>query len=334
MTMENYKLAWQNIVGHKNKIEHLKKMVAEQKFPHAIIFSGSEGIGKRKVAESCAAALLCSNSKDGEPCGVCENCRLVVGKSHPDFYVVEAAETKTTRIIKIGQIRELQTETSLRPIKAALRVVILDGAEFMNNPSANCLLKTLEEPPSQTIFILLTANRAGLLMTLRSRCVTLNFDNLTSEEIKFALLQREISPAEAEKLSIISGGSLGRALALAETGGYELRESALNFVERLCADEITNEDIFTKGIQISSWSRNQFSEFVIYIQKILHDIYFAGKGEVYNSDLTERLNKIKISERKIYSMIEIGVKIHKRIKSNANLRLLAESYLMLLKKNI
>ena len=127
--MENYKLSWKNLIGHATTIDYLKKNIAYEKFPHAVIFSGEEGIGKRLTAEICAAALLCENQTDGEPCGECENCRLVAARSHPDFYVVEAEDNKkTARNIKIGQIRDLQTEAALRPINSARRVMIIDGA--------------------------------------------------------------------------------------------------------------------------------------------------------------------------------------------------------------
>lgn len=329
--MENFKFSWKNIVGHTAKIEQLKKIIVEEKFPHAVIFSGGEGIGKKKIAETCAAVLLCKNAEGGEPCGVCENCKLISAGSHPDFYVVEPETTKTTKTIKIAQIRTLQAEASLRPVQADLRVVLIDGAEFMNNPAANCLLKTLEEPPSQTIFILLTANCAGLLMTLRSRCRTVNFDKLTTEEILSELLRREIESDKAKKISIIADGSLGRALNLAESGGYELRESALDLIERFSVGEVTSEDIFTKGKQISDWSKEQFSDFVIYVQKILRDIFLLGESDLYNPDFEGRLKNIKIDKKNLSAMISEGVEIRRRLNSNANLRLLAESYLFRLK---
>lgn len=321
--------SWKNIIGHAEIIEQLKKNSVARKIPHAIIFSGVEGIGKRKIAETFASSLLCENLIDGEPCGVCPNCKLMAGKSHPDFYVVEPEATKTTRNIKIGQIRALQSQVALKPVQAERRVVIIDGAEFMKNEAANCLLKTLEEPPGATIFILITANRAGLLMTVRSRCVTINFERLTDEQIKSELLWRGID--NAEKISIISGGSLGRALKLAESGGYEMRETALDLIERICRKDFSNEDIFTKGAQISEWTREQFADFVTYIQKILRDIFLLGQTELYNPDFETRLSQIKISEEKLTAMFEIGTDVYKKLKSNANLRLLAESYFLRLK---
>ena len=322
-------LTWKNIIGHAEIISQLKKNSVERKIPHAIIFSGAEGIGKRKIAEIFAASLLCENLVDGEPCGVCPNCKLMAGKSHPDFYVVEPEATKTTRNIKIGQIRALQSQVALKPVQAERRVVIIDGAEFMKKEAANCLLKTLEEPPGATIFILITANRAGLLMTIRSRCMTINFERLTAEEIKTELLRREID--SAEKISIISGGSLGRALKLAESGGYEMRGTALDLIERICRKDFSNEDIFTKGAQISEWTREDFADFVTYIQKILRDIFLLEQSELYNPDFKERLSEIKISEEKISEMLKISTDVYKKLKSNANLRLLAESYFLRLK---
>ena len=332
MTMEKFKLSWENLFGHATNVEHLKKNIAEQKFPHAVIFSGVEGIGKRLTAEICAAALLCDNQHDGEPCGVCENCRLTAARTHPDFYVVEPESTKTARNIKIGQIREMQTEASLRPINSARRVVIIDGAELMNNAAANCLLKTIEEPPSQTIFILLTASRSNLLMTIRSRCITINFDKLSAEQIQRALINQGVDESEAARLSVIADGSFGRALKLKDSGGSQLREEALDTIEKIYRAELTNEDIFTYGAKVADWSRDNFADFLTHVQKILRDICFAEVLEPYNSDLTSRLVNIKIPERKIFAMITIGAQFNRRLKSNANLRLLAEAYLFQLRK--
>lgn len=325
-------ISWGNLIGHAATITYLKKSIADEKFPHAVIFSGEEGIGKRLAAELCAAALLCENPVDGSPCGVCESCRLVAARSHPDFYVVEAEATKTTRNIKIGQIRDMQAEAALRPINSARRVVIIDGAELMNNAAANCLLKTIEEPPSQTIFILLTANRSSLLMTIRSRCMTVHFDKLTPAQIANELINRGVEVQEAERLSVIAGGSFGRALTLKDSGGAELREAALNTIEKISRAELTNEDIFKHGAEVADWSRDKFADFLKHIQKILRDICFADVLELHNPDLATRLNQIKIPERKILLMIETSAEFHRRLKSNANLRLLAEAYLMQIKK--
>ncbi len=325
------KFSWQNIFGNAPRIEHLKKILSEEKFPHAVIFSGVEGIGKRKIAEICAAALLCENS-NVEACGVCESCRMLAAGSHPDFYIVEPEKSKSAPNIKIGQIRTLQNEVSLQPNHSNCRVVIIDGAELMNNAAANCLLKTLEEPTGQTIFILTSANRAGLLMTLRSRCGTINFEKISSEQIQNALEMRGVESERAETVSLIADGSFGRALKLEESGGYEIREDALNFLENLLAKKITVEEIFNRGKNFSDGSRENFSDFVTYIQKILRDVFLLNQAELYNSDLKLRLEKFKISEKTLYELFDEGKKIQRKLASNANLRLLVESYFIKLKQ--
>ena len=328
--MEN-QISWKNFVGNDATVARLKNSLAEKKFPHAVIFSGVEGIGKRKFAEICAAALMCENPAGGEPCGTCKNCVAMAAGSHPDFYVVEPEATKSTRAIKIAQIRDLQREASLRPVQSERRVVIVDGAEFMNKAAANCILKTLEEPASQTTFILLTANRAGLLMTIRSRCITVNFEKISTAQIYEKLLERNIDAVKAKTLSVVADGSLGRALSLEESGGYELRDEALSLLTQLFNRKLTEEIIFAKGKIFEKWTRENFSDFITYLQKILRDIFFIKSKKLYNIDLKEKLEYLPFPEEVLYKMIAEGTQAQRRLKSNANLRLLAESYLFRLK---
>lgn len=327
--MENF--SWQNIFGNAPRIEYLKKVLAEKKFPHAVIFSGAAGIGKRRIAETCAAALLCEKSSE-QACGTCESCRILAAGNHPDFYVVEPKNSKSAPNIKIGQIRALQSEVALQPNHSACRVVIIDGAEFMNHAAANCLLKTLEEPTGQTIFILTTANRAGLLMTLRSRCGTVNFEKIPALQIQSALENRGVEIGRAQTISLIADGSFGRALKLEESGGYEIREDALNFLEKLLAKEISIEEIFNRGKTLADGSRENFSDFVTYLQKILRDVFLLNQAALYNPDLKSRLETLAIPEKILYDLFDEGKKIQRRLKSNANLRLLAEAYFLKLKK--
>lgn len=330
--MDNFKFSWENLFGHAATVDYLRKNIANEKFPHAVIFAGVEGIGKRLAAEICAAALLCDNPTDGAPCGACENCKLIAAGTHPDFYVVEPEVAKTIRNIKIDQIRALQSEAALRPINSARRVMIIDGAELMNNAAANCLLKTIEEPPSQTIFILLTASRSSLLMTIRSRCMTINFDKLPATEIQDALIFRGVDSAEAKRLSIIAGGSFGRALKLKDSDGAQVRESALATLEKIFHKQLSNEDIFATGGQVERWTRDKFADFITHLQKILRDICLLEVSAPLNPDLAPRMRELKFSERKIFQMIETGTEFHRRLKSNANLRLLVEAYLFSLRK--
>lgn len=327
--MKNF--SWKNIFGNAPRIEHLRKILSTKNFPHAVIFAGVEGIGKRKIAENCAAALLCENPNNGEACGICASCKILAAGTHPDFYIVEPEPSKTAPNIKIGQIRDLQDEVALQPVHSICRVVIIDGAEFMNKAAANSLLKTLEEPTGQTVFILTTANRAGLLMTIRSRCGTVNFEKISADEIANALKLRGVDSSRAQTVSLIADGSFGRALKLEESGGFEIRNDALNFLEKLLAKKISVEDIFNKGKDFSADSKENFSDFVTYVQKLLRDVFLIEQDNLYNPDLKSRLVKIKIPDETLYALFDAGKSIQRKINSNANLRLLAESYFLKMK---
>ena len=330
--METFKFSWANLFGHTSTVKQLRQNIVAGTFPQAVIFSGVEGIGKRLAAQICAAALLCEKPVDGEPCGTCESCHLIAAGSHPDFSVVETEDTKSARNIKIGQIRELQNQVSLSPLNSERRVVIIDGAEFLNVAAANSMLKTLEEPSSPTIFILLTASRSSLLTTIRSRCTTVNFGKLSANEIRDELIRRDTDEATAQNLSIIANGSFGRALKLKDSDGIKLREDALSMLEKISREQFTSEDIFKFGARVDKWTRENFADFLTYVQKLLRDACLSDLSKPLNPDLSERVGQLKISEPKIFLLIETGVTFHKRLKSNANLRLLAEAYLFSLRE--
>ena len=323
---------WKEVTGHEKITEQIRNMIKARQFPNAVIFSGAEGIGKRKVAEITAMALLCEN--ENAPCGNCDSCRAFIKNSHSDFYLLEPDRTKANPIIKIEQVRELQREVAMMPVMSNSRTVLIDDAEYMNGASQNCLLKTLEEPTGLTKFILITSKMSRLLMTIRSRCMIINFERLSEEEIIKVLEEQNIE--NAKKISLISNGSLGQAIKLAQNEGLQIREDVLNFLESLIKMNV--EDIFSRGKELSSKSKEYFREWIINLQKILRDILITGtkteKKYYYNLDITERLAVIKenYSDAMIFSMLKETAETERRLNSNMTLQLLMESYFMRMKK--
>jgi len=143
--------------------------------PHALLFSGPSGIGKRQFADLFAASLLCQHpSETGQPCGECRGCTLRLAGNHPDLVEIEPEEPG--KAIKIDQIRALADFTSLSAqFDHGYKVIILEPAENMNRAAANSLLKTLEEPTENTVLMLVTSAPQRLLPTIRSRCQAINF---------------------------------------------------------------------------------------------------------------------------------------------------------------
>jgi DNA polymerase III subunit delta' len=191
------------IIGHQKNIEFLNKSIQNNKIAHAYLFYGPAHIGKTKVAEYFICSLFCSQSP---PCFKCDQCRPVLKHFHPDnFWVRENSETKK---IKIEQTRQIKEFVYASPFAANYKIVIIDKSDCLTLAAANSLLKILEEPPTQSILILMARNFKNLPVTLRSRCQSLRFVSPTSQELD-EFLKNKYFLKEKERKEII-GLSLGR----------------------------------------------------------------------------------------------------------------------------
>ncbi len=180
--------------------------------PHALLLAGPEGIGRRHFAEALAASLLClSPQADGSACGACQACQLRQAGTHPDLLTLSPEASK---VIRIDQIRELIERLGLSRHHAAWRVVIIEPAEAMNVAAGNALLKTLEEPPPETLLILLASRPARLPATIRSRCQRLSLA-MPPRDAALAWL-REQGAEAAEELLDLAGGAPMTALAFGQ----------------------------------------------------------------------------------------------------------------------
>jgi DNA polymerase-3 subunit delta' len=170
-----------------------------------------------------AQALNCLNPKNADACGVCTACSKIARGVHPDILIVEPGETGS---IKIDQVRDVVERAGYRPFEGRRRVVIIDDADALVPQAQNALLKTLEEPPPSSVFILVTSRPDVLLPTVRSRCPRLQFRPLPAGDIAAALAARGRSDAEARAVAATADGSLGRALATSGDTLVEAREIA------------------------------------------------------------------------------------------------------------
>ena len=218
-------LRWQDILGHERNIERLRTMLREGRLPHALLFSGVAGVGKKKVARLVAAALLCK--KADAPCGDCPSCRAFLAGTHPD-YIEAAPESrgKGARVLRIEAVREIEKKAARKPLLSGRLVVLMDEADAMNEAAANSLLKTLEEPQGEVFFLLVTEKRAALLPTILSRVRDLHFGALPPAVIERHLLAQGVEGGQAKMLAAAADGSLSHALLLLEEDGLQLVEDA------------------------------------------------------------------------------------------------------------
>ena len=161
-----------DISGHRRLTDLLARSIERGTLPPASIFAGPAGVGKRAAAIAVAQALNCLTPKSGDACGVCAACTRIARGVHPDVLVVEPGDSGN---IRIEPIREAVDRTAFKPFEGKRRAVIVDEADAMVPQAQNALLKTLEEPPASSVFILVTARPDSLLPTVRSRCIRLWF---------------------------------------------------------------------------------------------------------------------------------------------------------------
>ncbi len=211
--------------GHGRAKEQIRAALDAGRLPHALLFSGPSGVGKRQMALALAQALLCE-ATSGRPCGACTGCVKVAGGIHPAVLTVAADPESKSREIVLKQITALSETLSRTPGEGGLYVVVLDGADAMNLHAQNAFLKTLEEPMSPAHFVLVTSDPNRLLPTVRSRCQIVRFGALGATDTEDILMQEDFSPREASDYARLSQGSVEEALFLKDGGYREVIDEA------------------------------------------------------------------------------------------------------------
>lgn len=244
-------MSWEKVIGHQAALERFQKSVSRKRLASTYLFVGDDGIGKRTFALKLAQAILCDRNPTEAltACEECPGCVQVAKETHPDLLLVSKPHDKSILPVDLfigkGDKRRRQGliyEIGLKPFCGGYRIAIIDDADYFNSESANCLLKTLEEPPPNSLLILLGSSQQRQLQTIVSRSQVVRFDPLTDQQVadvitSKALLETE-EPAEAqvpvETLAAAAGGSVGRALQLADPEVLQFRQTLF---ERLASGD-------------------------------------------------------------------------------------------------
>jgi DNA polymerase-3 subunit delta' len=268
-------MSFQDVLGHSKEISILKRAISSGRVPHCYLFAGPEGVGKRLTARAFAKALNCETPAGGinsvedrvDSCGVCTSCRQIDEGSHLNLVRVEPV----LGVLRIDQVRELQNALKYR-VESGQRVAIVDGADKLMKGAANAMLKTLEEPPANSIIILITSRPAELLPTILSRCQRVNFRPLPEETVLNVLIntfgEGELATEEAATIARFSGGSLARALEVVRGGEQARRKGFLERFLRLtpgdgdailgAARDLSKEEDIEEALEfLKTWYRDQ-----------------------------------------------------------------------------
>ena len=206
-------MPFRDLAGHRRLIDLMARAAERGSLPPSLIFAGPAGIGKRRAAVALAQLFNCASPvREPAPdaCGHCAACRRIARGVHADVLMVEPGETGS---IKVDQARQVVERSAYRPFEGRRRVVIVDDADAMETSAQNALLKTLEEPPAASTFVLVTACPDMLLPTVRSRCQRVRFGPLAPAEIAVVLTRDHgFGETEAHAAAALADGSIGQAL--------------------------------------------------------------------------------------------------------------------------
>lgn len=209
-------------------VRFLRSLLRRGRVPHGLLFWGPDGVGKRMAAREFAKALCCDSGGE-DSCGTCVPCRKIVSGNHPD--VMTFAPMKRSRIIDVDTIEYIVEMASLRPFEGGWRSVIIEEADRIKIEAQNKLLKTLEEPPGNSVFLLVTEQPRALLPTIRSRCQQVRLGALQPATVADLLLElRKLEPEKAQAVASLSQGQMSRALSLVDS---DRRDVILDITRRL-----------------------------------------------------------------------------------------------------
>ena len=229
-------MPFREIAGHRHLLELIGRATSRGTLPPSLIFAGPAGVGKRMAAVALAQLMNClalDKTGGADACGACSSCKRIARGVHADVLMVEPGETGS---IRIDQVRDAIERSAYRPFEGRRRVVIVDEADSLNAEAQNALLKTLEEPPSASTFVLVTSRPDMLLPTVLSRCQRLRFGRLSPGEVATILIRdHEYTERDAHAAASLSDGSLGRALEGGTDDFVDARDAAASLLESVAS---------------------------------------------------------------------------------------------------
>ncbi len=311
-------MSFNDIIGQRLAVELIKRAIAEERIAHAYLFIGPDGVGKSHLAKIFAKSLNCE-SKNLDPCDECVSCKKIEANIHPDVGWVYP-EGKSLQI-KIYSIRQISQALALKPYEGRAKVYIIDKADHMTEESANCLLKTLEEPPNDSTLILLASNISRLYPTIISRCQKIPFYPLSEEAIRSEVMRRfDIDAKRAKYISRFSEGRLGKAIEA-------LKEEVL-----INRDRAVNEFISPKSLGYEEpWLYDEPREKVndvlttlaIYFRDLLIFNLSKEPALLINLDKADEIQRDskRYSVGRLEEIIEAILVTQELIRSNANIKI-------------
>lgn len=327
-------MRFQDVVGHQHIINHLQNAIKLNKTSHAYIMNGESGSGKKLLSNIFSTALQCEK-KGIEPCMECHSCKQAANRNQPDIIWVTHEKPNS---IGVDDIRKINGDMMIKPYSSPFKIYIIDEAEKMTVQAQNAILKTMEEPPSYGIILLLTNNIDLFLPTIISRCVVLNLKPIEDGLIKKYLMEElKVPDYQAELSAGFAQGNMGKAIKLASSDSFnQIKEDALQLLKYI--DEMEVYEIIDAIKRINDYKlevQDYLDIFTIWYRDIL---LFKATSDINTLIFKDEVNfLIKKANKSSYEGIELILKgIEKakmRLKANVNFDLVMELLLFTIKEN-
>jgi DNA polymerase-3 subunit delta' len=339
---------FESIIDQNRPIRILTAFLQKGTIPHALLFTGIEGVGKERAAVALAMACNCAASREGsesepvgirtndlcntgrpfttQPCGSCKSCRKIESDIHPDIIRLKPSGP----FIKIDQIRTLCRTLAMKPYEAGMRVVIISEAQAMNPAAGNALLKMLEEPPARTILVLTAAHTSDLLPTIVSRCQHIRFNPISKINLESVLVREHgIDAGDAIVIATMAAGSVSRALRMYRTNWIKRRYWLINELDSLSAGSINR--LLAFGDQLAK-SKDDLPDALEVLKSWLRDLVIAKlhPDRMTSHDLAPKLQLAsqKMSLAALLSKFETIQSTQNAIQTGTNIRLAMESMVL------
>ena len=324
-----------DIIGHEQTIAHLRRSIETDKVAHAYLIQGEAGTGKRLLADTFAQALECT-APGSETCGTCHDCRQAESGNHPDIIYVTHEKPG---VISVAEIRtQVVGDIQIKPYNGRYKIYIIEEAEKMNASAQNALLKTLEEPPSYAVIILLTVNAATLLETIRSRCIQLTLQPVSDDLVEKYLMEHlQIPDYQARLCLAFAQGSIGKAMELAGSESFaQIRRTAL-----MVATKVRDMDVsqITDVVKEVTQYKVSIGEFLDILAVWYRDVlYFkatrTADSLIFRDQLQQIRQTAKLSSYEGIETILEAIKTAKqRLDANVSFDLTMELLFLTIKEN-
>lgn len=324
--------AFEKIIGNEDAKNYFKKAVEEKQLSHSYIFEGAYGVGKNTFALELAKFILCEQKEGDKPCNECKSCSMINASTHPDVIHIE----KDTKITKVETIREnIVREMDIKPYQSDYKIIIVKAADSMSIQGQNAILKTIEEPPSYGIIILVCENLASLLPTIKSRCIVVRFNPIDKEQIRHYLQSKGINGIQQEVFEQLSNGSIGVINDILQDETYlEIRKQSINYLSRLEKAQIMEIYEIVKEITDDKENIERLLEFWLLWYRDIAVVKATNSGNLYYKDYQQQL--LDMSSKLTYNKVSQNIEFIKNaildIRQNIYSTFVIENLLLKLKE--